>query len=868
MTLSSWNKNNVFKFTVDNTEITEDLVDFPVLLNIGTTVGKTNTDNSDIVVELVDVTSVDDTQMEVLLRTDGANVQDMSSNNFDVVNTNVAILDSPVQFTGYSMYFNGASSLDITTNPIFAIGAADFTVDTWIRLTTANWGLLNIGGYSSGLILTGSLSSMYIAMGNSWPSVSFSSALALDTWYHLAVIRYGDNIKVFIDGVEQGLITSHAGKLITDSTFRVGSENAGLTASKLIGHLQEFRFIVGRAEWWDNFTPPSGLYDGMITSRLANNKKIAVVYPSVQEHTMIVAGQELLLQSNTTEGDTIVVDSTGNHTITNITVTHTTTEAKFGTSSMYFNGTTAWLELPPITLGVGDFTIDWWFNSAQSQDSMLFDSYLTTTGWWMQVAGVNSYAGFSLANNSGYATYGHANVYDGEWHHIAYVRKSSTLKIFIDGTMATPSVVIDASGDKDSGDKFFIGAYKAAGYRTEGYYDQFRITKEALWDTNFQPPTAPVVTGGYTTVTYIHGEQEQCYCEIMGWDTATNEAQLWARVPKVLSAQPTDLLLYYDKTQEDNTQYIGDTGDLAAQQVWSNDYVGVYHMSDSLMRDSTVKGNDGTLTNMDSTNVVAGQIGKVLQFNGADEYVTLPSDPELYGLTAITVEAVVMSAGLGTSYPTYIGTIYSTAGASEGFSVWLNNNTSMKTLDMMNRGGEGGTITTTNDSWYENEIFYAAMAHDGSNQTLYKNNLLVASSANTWALQLEGIPTIGRESTNNYYYKGTIGKVRISKSVRSDSWLRTSYFNTKDTLVTVVSGSIYRTGGYVKELGVPVQRQVFLYERTSGTLMDKCVSDVNGYYILATTVSGSHNVVCLDSAADPDYNDLIISKIEPTEVIQ
>jgi hypothetical protein len=103
--------------------------------------------------------------------------------------------------------------------------------------------------------------------------------------------------------------------------------------------------------------------------------------------------------------------------------------------------------------------------------------------------------------------------------------------------------------------------------------------------------------------------------------------------------------------------------------------------------------------------------------------------------------------------------------------------------------------------------------------------------------------------------------------VCSGPWIKANNYSVRDSLNMVQKADIYQTSGYVTELGQPVQREVFLYDRISGELMDKTISSTLGYYSLRTTVSGSHNIVCQDASSAPDFDDLIISKITPLEAI-
>lgn len=80
----------------------------------------------------------------------------------------------------------------------------------------------------------------------------------------------------------------------------------------------------------------------------------------------------------------------------------------------------------------------------------------------------------------------------------------------------------------------------------------------------------------------------QCSVEIERWDHINNEAFLWAKIPEVSDSVDTSLYFYYDSTVSGNMSYIGDTTDLPAQDVWSNNYSFVAHLSTRY--DSTTSG--------------------------------------------------------------------------------------------------------------------------------------------------------------------------------------------------------------------------------------------------------------------------------------
>lgn len=168
----------------------------------------------------------------------------------------------------------------------------------------------------------------------------------------------------------------------------------------------------------------------------------------------------------------------------------------------------------------------------------------------------------------------------------------------------------------------------------------------------------------------------QNYVEIENWDNGNTVAWLWTKVPTVVSGIDADIYLYYDNSKADNTDYVGDVGSAPAQDVWDDNFVGVWHMSQDptggagCIKDSTSNSNDGTPGgSMTSGDLVDGKVGKALDFDGSDDKIVLTTDDGLFALNSITVESVVKCTGIPSTHPGYRFTIYSTrdSGNTKGF---------------------------------------------------------------------------------------------------------------------------------------------------------------------------------------------------------
>ena len=77
----------------------------------------------------------------------------------------------------------------------------------------------------------------------------------------------------------------------------------------------------------------------------------------------------------------------------------------------------------------------------------------------------------------------------------------------------------------------------------------------------------------------------------------------------------------------------------------------------------------------------------------------------------------------------------------------------------------------------------------------------------------------------------------------------------------------YYISGYVKEGVVSVNRQIYVHNRDTGSLMTSTTSSgVGGYFYCETTYSGAHYVVCIDDIEGLAYNDLIYGNIYPVTI--
>ena len=144
---------------------------------------------------------------------------------------------------------------------------ADYTIEFWVRLTTATaqqWvfgGDVNGSGYfMAGFNLTGSgqfwLGRASVGWPVQWSGVTLSDA----TWHHVAVSRSGSSNRLYIDGVQTGgTITDSTSWVVNPNGLWVGGQ-AGATS--LNGYIDDLRITKGTARSYtgSTITVPTAAY--------------------------------------------------------------------------------------------------------------------------------------------------------------------------------------------------------------------------------------------------------------------------------------------------------------------------------------------------------------------------------------------------------------------------------------------------------------------------------------------------------------------------------------------------------------------------------------------------------------------------------
>ncbi|MFA5926334.1 MAG: LamG-like jellyroll fold domain-containing protein, partial [Parcubacteria group bacterium] len=213
-----------------------------------------------------------DSYTKLLLHADGtgATFTDSSASaRAMTANGNATQSLTQFKFGGKSAYLDGSGDyVSAADSDDFAFGTGDFTMDMWVNWTTAgNSGLISQNSDGNNTldlaIYNGQLVFYFADSGVQRAYYGYSWGPTAGTWYHIALVRSGSSLLLFINGdlktwttVTTAISTNSLGNLT--GTFNVGY--GAYIGSYLNGYMDEVNISKGTARWTASFTPPTRAY--------------------------------------------------------------------------------------------------------------------------------------------------------------------------------------------------------------------------------------------------------------------------------------------------------------------------------------------------------------------------------------------------------------------------------------------------------------------------------------------------------------------------------------------------------------------------------------------------------------------------------
>jgi hypothetical protein len=433
----------------------------------------------------------------MLLHGDGTNgaqnntFLDSSTNNFTITrNGNTTQGSFSPYGSNWSNFFDGSGDYLTAPSTSGQLGSGNFTIECWSYLHSkvtnfpCIWGNYTLFTTGSLAIFAGHTSgdtSKYnIAINGTFPALQSTASIIYGQWTHLALVRNGSTITLYVNGVANGTASSSATLNGTSGVSYIGSAGDDLANGYINGYLSNLRVVVGTAVYTSAFTPPTAPLTAVTNTRLL-----------------------------TCADNRFIDDSTNNFTITAFGNTSVQRFNPFGASaaystsviggSGYFDGTDDYLSYSQQSYS-GNFTFECWVYQIGASGSypLFFASNTASVQIMIDYQGTGKLTFYTSSSTIQSAS----NVFQrNQWNHLAYVRNGSTITIYYNGTSVASGSLSDAIPIS------FIGGYTSSGYTLNGYISDSRITTSALYTTTFTPPIAPLtaISGTSLLLNYTNG---------------------------------------------------------------------------------------------------------------------------------------------------------------------------------------------------------------------------------------------------------------------------------------------------------------------------------------------------------------------------
>ncbi len=263
----------------------------------------------------------------------------------------------------------------------------------------------------------------------------------------------------------------------------------------------------------------------------------------------------------------------------------------------------------------------------------------------------------------------------------------------------------------------------------------------------------------------LDSDNTQLNHEIELFNDITGELICWVNIISLSSTVDTMIWMYYGNPICSSQQN--------PEDVWDSDYVGVWHFTEEsgIVHDSTNNNVDVSPTG-DLTYLQTGQVGNSLRFGGSDDYLSC-SDMNALDLTqqfsvSLWFKPYIISSGVILTkgkQVLYGNQNYQVGTGSAGTKMRVHIGSTSVDSDV-----HGMNINT----WY----YLSYTFNDSTNDVIFYKDGAVFDTA-TLSIPMTTNNDVfmigGGESNGNDWSKAFFDELRLSKTIRSQGWINTSY---------------------------------------------------------------------------------------------
>jgi hypothetical protein len=436
-------------------------------------------------------------QVSLLLHGDGTNGSqnntflDSSTNNFTITRAGNTTQGTNTPFSQnaeyWSNYFNATSTsfLSLANNAAYTLGTSDFTIEAYIYYqgSSSTIGIIiskQASPRAMQLRLTSSNALEFVFTKNSGTLVVFntsSTTVPIHQWSHVAIVRNGLTLTLYINGVSSATNTLTAGDSIDSPSASViiGAFTASSPLIYTNTYISNLRWVIGTAVYTANFTPSTipltAITNTCLLTCQSNNFK-----DNSSNNFAITSGGVASVQPFSPFAPTSAYSTSVNG------------------GSGYFDGTNDRLTIADnanLRPGTSNFTLEAWIyrTVAGAAHTIFAKGASTPTGFAFLVTSTNVLRFTNTSSNIDSTV----TIPASTWTHVAAVREgtgSNQFKLYINGVNSGTGTV---STDYNQTEEARIGENRGATDDFNGYISNLRLViGTAVYTSNFTPPTDPL----------------------------------------------------------------------------------------------------------------------------------------------------------------------------------------------------------------------------------------------------------------------------------------------------------------------------------------------------------------------------------------
>ena len=372
-----------------------------------------------------------------------------------------------------SYYFNGSSDYYRIATATTALGLStgNWTVEFWIYWNSVASGaaidMRTSGGGASQTKFTTFLSSSGNFSFLTSNTNRITQAVTVGQWYHIAIVKNSGSTKMYVNGTANATTYTDTNDYGSSSQLTLGSVGDTPGSNWMNGYISDIRVVVGTAVYTGNFTPTTTPLTAIANTTLLLNGESAGILDYTGQHAIITSGNSRV----------------------------SGTQEKYGSRSLYFDGTSDYLTIVsmfnPLGISTGDFTIEGWlYTTTVAAGKRTICATRTTAAdttagrfsLYVNAAALEFYSGSAAVVSAG-------TVVVNTWTHFAVTRNSGSVRLFLNGTQVGSTT--SYTGSFPSNIAVTVGDNAAGTESWNGYLDELRITKGyARYVANFTIPSS------------------------------------------------------------------------------------------------------------------------------------------------------------------------------------------------------------------------------------------------------------------------------------------------------------------------------------------------------------------------------------------